>query len=1251
MVKHLTVRMAWHDNGWNGKICDKPDENASCAAPRSLLPERIARRKDLEFEKEHAGEKIDKYLSDYLPPCFWSANAFSPETAEVVFKHPFSDSSAWSDSSAYSEIPKHLPEYSIYTWPFRLPFTHSKKNKKKHGRYHPNLKKRVNHFFEKFELGESLIFFYLHRDNPISADERKYALVGCAKLSEIGKLTEYSIDEAELEKIRDGEGMKHFVPVNWARRVSYDFEESGILLPYHEYLDHVEDNPEERNKLDEMRVLVDENELVPRFKYVAEEMNDDQCLYLLYKLRKAIEKIQKHHIVEDFEREKELVERYIQEIWERRGLYPGLGNVLSLLANPDSEDASDGNKIIEKVKENFPENRNLLEYTFKLLENSKNLPSYLQEFEGAIRKIRRRTSDYEPFIDFLKKMSLFSLTKFQMMRILFPDQKSYGVHPFGGKENVEPQNIQSNPYLLCEEYIPLTEDEEKEKAERDRLDIRERPISLFSIDIGMFPDEDYIDRNDDLQDMGPVSPKRLRALIINRLKQIGNQGDCYASLDAIYERIREHPLFYKKIKNEELLIRKSQLKTDRCREHFLDRLRLVDKDDEVFFYLEEVKGAEEIIEKVVESLVNKKDHEVDVSWIDDHIEQEKQELEGIEGFDRDQFERERKDAYRGALRKSFYLITGKPGSGKTYILREIVKRIDQNLGENLTLLAPTGKATLRMKEETEFEGAQTIDKFVYRHGFSDCLKNFENIIKIQEKGKYPEIENLIIDEASMVDLQRLSILFNMLDCRGLRNVKRVILVGDDNQLPPIGFGCPFHDIVENFKRDKERRENHFVDLRTNCRQKYDSKILRASEVFRGKNRYYSEIFEELKSGGEVSEWLNVDYWENNEELKNFLRDWLDELVDREVDSTDGGREEKLNEVFGLHQEGFVPGNSPENLSLDGFQIITPYRASFYGTMGLNEYVRDEYKDHKWQAKDGRSCFFHSDKIIRTSNWYQWNQKLGRRELALSNGSIGVICDHGYGKKRRRGYFPDYSPNYRYFTWSRIDDEENFELAYAITIHKSQGSDFDNTFVVIPRRRGLLTRELIYTALTRSKGPLNLFIQVPKKEEDNPLDIARSRSSLLRRNTSLFSEPMKSFRVLYPDSDDRVRSRVEYILYRALKEEEEKRRLQFFYEEDLVLGTDEGNIKIRPDFTVETDNRVYYWEHLGLLDQRDYYEDWKERRRLYRKNDLEKNLVTTDDLNGIHHERIKGVIEDILQNNLIKTEGNRFSNHHYQLYGG
>src|SRR5262249_5944016 len=150
-----------------------------------------------------------------------------------------------------------------------------------------DLDARIDRYCARLTKGKSLIFFYLNYDNPVSADVYQYALVGCARLSDYQLAGRYKFDKTELQKIQSGDGMKNFPTLNWAIQLTHEGANTFVRLPYQEYLAYVESHPEEESKLDEIKVLIEEDALVGGFKYVSEQINDDHCLALLYKLKRA----------------------------------------------------------------------------------------------------------------------------------------------------------------------------------------------------------------------------------------------------------------------------------------------------------------------------------------------------------------------------------------------------------------------------------------------------------------------------------------------------------------------------------------------------------------------------------------------------------------------------------------------------------------------------------------------------------------------------------------------------------------------------------------------------------------------------------------------------------------------------------------------------------------------------------------------------------------------------------------------------
>ena len=197
-------------------------------------------------------------------------------------------------------------------------------------------------------------------------------------------------------------------------------------------------------------------------------------------------------------------------------------------------------------------------------------------------------------------------------------------------------------------------------------------------------------------------------------------------------------------------------------------------------------------------------------------------------------------------------------------------------------------------------------------------------------------------------------------------------------------------------------------------------------------------------------------------------------------------------------------------------------------------------------------------------------------------------------------------------------------------------------MVIPEKKALLSRELLYTALTRSKERLFVFIQ---KSKGDLLSYAMHRSDTVQRNSSLFNTPQQFNKKLIPDGATySVTSRIEYIIHNALT----KNGLKPNYEKPLKIKN--RNKHIKPDFTINLpDGRVFYWEHLGMLDHRKYFQKWQLKRKGYENSGLAAQLITTDDMGGIHEDKIQKVIDDLLSGNIHKTENSSFSQQHYKLY--
>jgi exodeoxyribonuclease V alpha subunit len=188
------------------------------------------------------------------------------------------------------------------------------------------------------------------------------------------------------------------------------------------------------------------------------------------------------------------------------------------------------------------------------------------------------------------------------------------------------------------------------------------------------------------------------------------------------------------------------------------------------------------------------------------------------------------------FRARFSVLTGCAGTGKTTVLQSLVKGItNKEPNHNFLLLAPTGKASIILGNRVG-KRATTIHSLLMGLGW---INPYNFTLKKRGSGRAGNPGTVIIDKASMLDTRLFAILMRAID---LNNAERLILVGDISQLPPIGPGKPFYDIISYLKKDENRKRNHFVELSVNCRQAAGSRsALLASHFARLPERPDEEI--------------------------------------------------------------------------------------------------------------------------------------------------------------------------------------------------------------------------------------------------------------------------------------------------------------------------------------------------------------------------------------------------------------------------
>ncbi|MBO7357003.1 MAG: ATP-dependent RecD-like DNA helicase [Lachnospiraceae bacterium] len=383
-------------------------------------------------------------------------------------------------------------------------------------------------------------------------------------------------------------------------------------------------------------------------------------------------------------------------------------------------------------------------------------------------------------------------------------------------------------------------------------------------------------------------------------------------------------------------------------------------------------------------------------------------------------------AVLNAVTEGISIITGGPGTGKTTTIKAIIHYFEKE-GLDFALAAPTGRAAKRMTEATGYE-ASTIHRLLELNG---ALTDSKDDAVFERNEDNPlEVDAIIIDEMSMVDI----FLFKSL-LSALPNGARLVLVGDADQLPSVGPGQVLKDLIESgvFKLtrlEKIYRQEGTGDI-----------VLNAHRINKG---------EEIEANKGSKDFFFIERAEAEKVLLN-----TEELITKSLPP--------------------YTGVKPFDI-----QVLTPMRKGILGVISLNKYLQNALNPASSDKKEhmyGDNLFREGDKVMQIKNNYKatW-EVLGKYDIPVDSGTGVFNGDMGrvikintvlseveveFDDKRRVTY-----------PFANLDE---LELAYAITIHKSQGSEYDT--VIIPILSGpkqLLNRNLLYTGVTRAKKCLCLL---------------------------------------------------------------------------------------------------------------------------------------------------------------------------------
>ena len=1263
ILKHLSVRVPWHDNAWNGSICSNPKANGAC-----LILKNCALNRNDEQEQSLAGKLLSELSEEQYPVCIGERATFmAPFGINKTLKHPY----ALSSPNTHGHLKPtrvQFPAFGAAAVPYHWMLKENAKEKTSlydlnydeakepqldwatNGGDHwvqeiGNQKALLNCFFEHLQEDTSLVFFYA-KQVPF-VEESGRVLAG------VGKINKIIASEAY-------EGSNNrFGAAYWEHMILHTIRKdgkNGFLLPYHAAIEYQEETPS--FDVAELAVVVP-NDKRFEFSYGTEHVSNDSAIRVLLDCIKSLEKAAALGIGENHQASIQWIHNEIAQLEKLRGAYPGMGAALCAFGIEKGHFVAA--EIINQLKDDKENPWLLFE---KALENYKGILS--DAVAGLIpfnsKKLYQRLKDKSTptRIKFLHLLSRFDLS-IEQAKFLFIEEEREALGIIRKDEE-----YLSNPYLIFEDLrFTLT------------------PVALSTIDLGLYlknaPDNILPDQ---LVYDDPFDIHRIRAITIQQLEYAALQGHTLLPRKEIIKKIRDLSLSPACAINSDYY--------ELAEECFAGSIVLEEmKDGERAYQLQRFSETRKIISQKISDRVNGKRLPLTADWLNLLDEALKPFTKGEPDTQELNARKEKAAALKEIAEARFSVLIGPAGTGKTTLLTILAgqKEVENN---GVLLLAPTGKARVRMEEVAKNlqVTAKTLAQFLSGYGrYNGEIQQYV----LSERYCEGQYETVILDEASMLTEEMLA---TTMDC--LKGVKRFILVGDHRQLPPIGAGRPFVDIIHHLKPEGietafPRVGKGYAELTIKRRQGGSKREdLQLAEWFSGESLEpgADSIINQILTNPN-SQYLRMESWENEAEFdKVFEKVLVEELglasiqdveaFNKSLGSNDGRYFNSTNEANYFKIE-------PSVNKVESWQILSPIKEKPFGIKAINRKIHKlfrtdkveysikgikksftnkqgvlvEYTEKKLPKPMGIEQIVYGDKVINLGNHKRTSVYPNQNALEyLANGEIGIVT--GQFKKKNATYkgAPQYveiefssQKEFVYtFKGKEFAEENNnpLELAYALTVHKAQGSEFGKVFLVVPNPCFLLSREMLYTSLTRQKDKVILMYQ------GNAFDIKALASPLksdaLKRITNLFVKPelvevegqYLEKNLIHQASDGKMlRSKSELMIYQRLIDN----KLNPLYEKKLTIK----EVEKLPDFTIENEEsgEVYYWEHCGMLFDAEYKQRWEEKYQWYKENDILEEggangtlIVTEDKAFEIQDGSIRGAIsvkeiDEIIVNKLKK----------------
>lgn len=1188
-VQHFSTRIPWKDNDYTGKIDNNPKYNVAA----QVIPN-IASSRDLEFEEKNKGKSYEQVGTVKMQSWITENAAFMSDTKLYLkMNHPYKKGNA--KFKHFKETTFEVEPYSFLLRPFSWTLKENANEKQKYYNFYFDLEKTeqmlnwssswVSHgesqkgifdyFFSGISPHNSLIFPY-YKQVPFIEDNRR-VIAGIGNIVSNVEIHEYESDGSSDEK-------NYIWETNAAHSIRDDGKE-GFLMPYHEISEYVKKYPD----FDVASVtLFEPAGFRSEFSYTAEWVSYDSAIDVLNQAKIVLKNISKLKLKEANHEwcnfQLEYVDNQLKGVWNQRGIFPGLGSTLSAFGVQYGFDVAhhidtSENDLITELKLYFSGEK---ETGNEKLDDG--LADKEDEFYGLLRN-----EDKTRFFELLSRLNL---------------SVEQAIYAWGNLKNYATEIVE-NPYQLYQ----LT---------RKEKDIHQ--VAISQIDNAMFVNplvENKYPLKKPTKMRTESDKRRFRAMVIFVLDQATNHGHTLLSYNRIVEEINKLPLNQKTDFQTE--------KIEGVLEFLQEGILHVDADN-AYIKLKEYQDYKQLVVDIVNSRL-----EASLSssqkWrkiIDDQFGELQENNEENDELARD----EKATALRILESSKISVLLGRAGTGKTSALGIFASSKEIKDGGVLAL-TPTGKARVQLENsfkknsvEAEF---MTVAQFLIRSkGFSWNTMAYT----MPKKPSSSIAKTVIIDESSMLTEDMFAGILKLVDS----HAESIIFIGDPNQLPPIGAGRPFVDLINYLERSYPEK---VATLKTEMRQGSGGDDLSFAQIFSNSDSIDKDVIYCIQNNQTDNRLKYIQYTDLDELEKVFFEELVGITNMTDDDDIDG-----FNKSLGATVDKYTKYSTSKHI--EDWQILSPTKFIGAGSYYLNNQVHQKYRQdivdnwnkYSWSKNSPQSVqnIVYGDKVISNVNGEKdfWDGSSGKAYIA--NGEIGIMISYPghYGKhdkntswyKFRFGSFEGKVFSYTKSDFGGDNSDSKLELAYALTVHKSQGSSFGKTIIVINGKSSFVTKELLYTAFSRQREQLivlsDLSIQELVQYANDWYSDTKQRYTDLFEGPNIieieFSKQKRYFeeKLIHKTiRGEMVRSKSEVIVANIL----DKMKLEYFYEEPLKIG---GKTYI-PDFTLRYLGRTAYLEHLGMLGDKSYEKNWNKKRENYESAGISETLgnliITKDGLDG------------------------------------